>query len=501
MSEKLLDCDFENIENPEFLDVKEQARKFLYANGMGFSAVLDSAFNIVGNVFVFVGIVAVISTLSVWVVLIFVILVLLSAYVDSKVRKNYTKWDMEKVPIERKTSYMIDIIEDFSYGKDIRIYRAKNFLLKKISDVLNESNRFYAKQIKVLNKSKYFNSFITLIRDGISYSYLVHHVLRKIITISDFSMYVNAVAQFSNAMNDLMRSILDIQQFSGYYEALEKYLNIPATMREGKGMKGLDEDKLHIEFHDVSFRYPNQENYAVQHINLKIGAGEKLAVIGENGAGKTTFVKLLMRLYDPTEGYISINGVDIKDLDYDYYQSLLAAVFQDYKLFSFSIKENVDFGEESNDEIVVNEINQVGLKTKLDSLPNGIYTNLHKNFEADGFEPSGGEGQKIAIARALHKGAPIMILDEPTAALDPRAEYNIYQNFNQLVQGKTALFISHRMSSAQFCDKIVVFDKGRICEYGTHAELMEEKGLYEELYQMQAQFYVQEEEQENETVN
>ena len=159
MSEKLLDCDFENIENPEFLDVKEQARKFLYANGMGFSAVLDSAFNIVGNVFVFVGIVAVISTLSVWVVLIFVILVLLSAYVDSKVRKNYTKWDMEKVPIERKTSYMIDIIEDFSYGKDIRIYRAKNFLLKKISDVLNESNRFYAKQIKVLNKSKYFNSF------------------------------------------------------------------------------------------------------------------------------------------------------------------------------------------------------------------------------------------------------------------------------------------------------------------------------------------------------
>lgn len=493
MSEKLLDCDYENIENPEFLDVKEQAEKFLYANGMGFGAVLNSAFNIIGNIFVFAGIVAVISTLSVWVVLIFVILVLLSAYVDSKVRKNYTKWDMEKVPIERKTAYMLEIIENFSYGKDIRIYGAKNFLLEKISAVLNESNGFYANQIKVLNKSKYFNSFITLIRDGVSYSYLVYNVVRKMITIGDFSMYVNAVAQFSNAMNELLQSILDIQQFSGYYEALEKYLNVPATMREGEGKKDLEEDNLQIEFHDVSFRYPKQENYAVQHINLKIDAREKLAVIGENGAGKTTFVKLLMRLYDPTEGYISINGVDIKELDYEYYQSLLAVVFQDYKLFSFSIKENVDFGEESDDEVIVDELTQVGLKNKLDLLPNGIYTNLHKNFEVDGFEPSGGEGQKIAIARALHKGASIIILDEPTAALDPRAEYNIYQNFNQLVQGKTALFISHRMSSAQFCDKIAVFEKGRICEYGTHAELMEEKGLYEELYQMQAQFYVQEE--------
>lgn len=493
LAEKLLDCDYEKIEDSDFLDIKERAGKFLYANGMGFGMVLDSAFNIMGNLFVFVSIAAIISTLAVSVVCIFIILVLLSAFVDYRVRKNYTKWDMEKVPIERKTSYMLNVIEDFSYGKDIRIYRAKNFLLKKLSMTLNESNRFYGNQIRVLNKSKYFNVFMALIKDGISYSYLVYNVIANMITIGDFTMYVSAVSQFSNAMNDLMQSILDIRQFGGYYDALEKYLNIPTTMREGVGKKDLEHDNLCIEFHDVSFRYPGQKKFSLQHINLKIEPKEKLAIIGENGAGKTTFVKLLMRLYDPTDGYITVNGVNIKDLDYDYYQSLLAVVFQDYKLFSFSVKENIDFSDNPDDTIIERELAQIGMMDKIETLSNGINTNIHRNFEPDGFEPSGGEGQKIAIVRALHKRAPIIILDEPTSALDPRAEYNIYQDFNRLSQGKTALYISHRMSSAKMCDKIVVLKKGMICEYGTHTELLQKNGLYTELYHLQAKYYIQEE--------
>ena len=442
ISRKLLECDYENIENPDFLDVKERARKFLYANGQGFGVVLNSAFNILGNLFIFVSIVVIISTLSLWVVLAFVGLVFLSTLVDSNVRKNYTKWDLEKAPIERKTSYLLNVAEDFSYGKDIRIYSAKDFLLEKISHHMNLSNRFYEKQIKVLNQSKYFNSFMTFLRDGIAYFYLVFKVTAGAISIGDFSMYINAVSQFSSAMNDLLQSILDIRQFSGYYDALQQYLNVPSKMREGEKRTGIDTERITIEFDDVSFHYPGQDIDALRHVNLKIHPGEKIAVVGENGAGKTTFVKLLMRLYDPTNGCIRVNGVDIRTLNYDYYQSLLAVVFQDYKLFSFTVKENVDFGKENDDKIIIQKLNQIGLQEKLELLSKGIYTNIYKNFEEDGFEPSGGEGQKIAIARALYKEAPIIILDEPTAALDPRAEYNIYQNFNQLIHGKTAIYIT-----------------------------------------------------------
>lgn len=341
-----------------------------------------------------------------------------------------------------------------------------------------------------MNKSRYFNTFMTLLRDATAYAYLVYKVLAHVISIGDFSMYINAVTRFSGAMNELLSSILDIRQFSGYYDALDKYLNVPSTMREGEKRTDMDRNRLCIQFCDVSFRYPGQNSYALNHIDLTIRPGEKIALTGENGAGKTTFVKLLMRLYDSTDGCIKVNGTDIRQLDYDTYQSLIAVVFQDYKLFSFTLKENIDFGKGADENIVTRELCQLGLGSKLESMTRGIDTYVYKNFEEDGFVPSGGEGQKIAIARAVHKNAPVIILDEPTAALDPRAEYEIYQNFNQLVQGKTAVYISHRMSSARFCDKVVVFQAGSIRECGTHEELMENRGLYYELYSMQAQYYV-----------
>ncbi len=490
MAKKILDCDFERIEDPEFLNIREKASKFLYANGQGFGTVLTSAFNIIGKLFVFLSVVVIISSLSWIVVVIFIVLVLLSSIIDLKVRSNYTKWDMEKAPIERKTSYLLGIIENFAYGKDIRIYNARDFMLKRISKHLDISNKFYNNQIKVLNRSKYFNTLMSLFRDGISYVYLIYGVVTKIFGIGDFTMYLGAISQFSNAMNDLMQSLLDIRQFSGYYDALEKYVNIPSKMREGGTIRELDSKNYEIEFHNVAFKYPGQENFALKNVNIKISAGEKLAIVGENGAGKTTFVKLLTRLYDPTDGYITINNINIADIDYDLYQSLLSVVFQDFKLFSFSLKENIVFDDVVEDNCVVEVLKSVGLENKMNSLTKGIHTNIYRNFEEDGFEPSGGEGQRIAISRALYKDAAIIILDEPTAALDPRAEHDIYMNFNRLVDGKTAIYISHRMSSARFCDKIAVFKNGKIDEYGTHSELIATKGLYSELFNMQAKYYV-----------
>ena len=227
----------------------------------------------------------------------------------------------------------------------------------------------------------------------------------------------------------------------------------------------------------------------MQDINIRINPKEKLLLVGENGAGKSTFIKLLLRLYDPTDGEILLDGVNIKTIDYDNYIKLFSAVFQDFHLYSFSIKENVAMSNRASDEKIDCILRKVGLGDKIDGLKNGINTSLHKNLDEQGFEPSGGEAQRIAIARALCKDAPIVVMDEPTAALDPRAEFEIYEQFNDMTTCKTAIYISHRLSSAKFCDKIAVFENSHITEYGNHESLINNNGKYSELFNMQAEFY------------
>lgn len=489
MAEKLMTCDFESLEDPGFLDVKEKAHRILYAEGQGFGAVLDHAFNIAGKVFIFAGLVGVLSTLNIWMVLVFVALVLLNSAVESRVQKRYVSWDIEKAPIERRSAYLLNIIENFEYGKEERIYGLKDFLISRVAKHLGESDAFYKRQTRELNKSQYFTAVTSFFRDAISYIYLISKVIAGSIQIGSFTMYVGAVSQFSTAMNDMMSSIVNIRRFGLYYDELNKYINMPQTMREGEKTVDNETGEYTIKFENVSFRYPGSETYALKNVNITITPSEKLSIVGENGAGKTTFVKLLLRLYDPTEGRILLNGTDIREFDYDEYQNLMAAVFQDFRLFSFTLKENVCFDRECDDEVVIDCLRRSGFGNKLDQLPKGIYTNVYKNFEEDGFEPSGGEGQKIALARALFKDTPVVILDEPTAALDPRAEYEMYQNFNKMSEGKTTIFISHRLSSSRFCDKIAVFAGGEIKEYGSHDELYIKDGMYHELFDMQAKFY------------
>lgn len=489
MAEKLMTCDFESLEDPGFLDIKEKAHRILYAEGQGFGAVLDHAFNIAGKVFIFAGLVGVLSTLNIWMVLVFVALVLLNSAVESRVQKRYVSWDIEKAPIERRSAYLLNIIENFEYGKEERIYGLKDFLISRVAKHLGESDAFYKRQTRELNKSQYFTAVTSFFRDAISYIYLISKVIAGSIQIGSFTMYVGAVSQFSTAMNDMMSSIVNIRRFGLYYDELNKYINMPQTMRDGERTVDNETGEYTIKFENVSFKYPGSESYALKNVNITITPSEKLSIVGENGAGKTTFVKLLLRLYDPTEGRILLNGTDIREFDYDEYQNLMAAVFQDFRLFSFTLKENVCFDRECDDEVVIDCLRRSGFGNKLNQLPKGIYTNVYKNFEEDGFEPSGGEGQKIALARALFKDTPVVILDEPTAALDPRAEYEMYQNFNKMSEGKTTIFISHRLSSSRFCDKIAVFAGGEIKEYGSHDELYSKDGMYHELFDMQAKFY------------
>lgn len=277
--------------------------------------------------------------------------------------------------------------------------------------------------------------------------------------------------------------------FSNYLEFMELEGNnrkgdAPAEVRPGQGVE--------IEFKHVSFRYPNQNKYALKDINVKLAPFTRVAVIGDNGAGKTSFIKLLCRLYEPEEGQIMINGRDIRELDYRSYQKILSVVFQDYKLFSFSVRENILFSQDrEREEEIYQKAAYMGADAMLKALPQGLDTLLFKDYDAAGVNLSGGEGQKVAILRALFKESEIMILDEPTAALDPDAEKKIYESFQAFSKGKTAVYISHRLASARYCDKILVFKDGELCEQGDHESLMALGGEYKRLYQIQAGYYAE----------
>ncbi len=307
-------------------------------------------------------------------------------------------------------------------------------------------------------------------------------------------MLILYVACFERLTNSVQNMLHDAQAFilvARRQSTMFEFLDIKGSFYEGTlPVEKRSDNEYEVEFRDVSFRYPGREEYALRHFSLKLRIGERLAVVGKNGSGKTTMIKLLTRLYEPTEGVIYLNGVDIRKYNYCEYMRLFSVVFQDFSLFDYSIAENVAAGEEYDSAIVQDCLVRAGFGERLEELPKGIETLIGKKYDEAGIIFSGGERQKIAIARALYKDSPFILLDEPTAALDPVAEYEVYSAFDQMVEGKTAIYISHRLSSCRFCDDIVVFDQGQLVQRGSHGELMaDQEGLYHALYTAQSQYY------------
>ena len=309
--------------------------------------------------------------------------------------------------------------------------------------------------------------------------------------IGQVTQYIGAVSSLSNSVKGLIGALGDIKIEAEFLEPTFEFLSIPNAMYKGSlTVEKRRDRKYDVEFRDVSFKYPGTDTYALRHVNMKFNVGERLAVVGMNGSGKTTFIKLLCRLYDPTEGEILLNGINIRKYDYREYMNIFSVVFQDFKLFAFSLAQNVAASVNYDGERVISCLKEAGFGERLESLPNGIETGIYKDFDEEGVDVSGGEAQKIALARALYKDSPFIILDEPTAALDPVAEYEIYSKFNEIVGDKTAIYISHRLSSCRFCDKIAVFDRGSVVQMGTHDALVtDENGKYHELWYAQAQYY------------
>lgn len=379
---------------------------------------------------------------------------------------------------------------NYENGKDIRLYSAQKLIHEKMKVFVKGNyqdcdENFVKPNIKNYSWISVVNVFMLVA----VYIFIILKAYVGAITVGSIFIQINAIMRLYDALGSFLKQYNMLKAACEHFKYSIEFFALPEMKREGaKSIPA--HDNYIFRFENVSFKYPSSDELVLDEINLTIESGHRMAVVGMNGAGKTTMIKLLCRLYEPTEGRITLNGVDIREYDYSAYIDLFSVVFQDFKLFAFGLDRNVAVGDGIDDERLKETLVQSGLENVVDELES-LEVAIGKNFDEEGRDFSGGEKQKIAIARALYKDAPIIVLDEPTAALDPVAEYEIYAKFNQLIQDKAAIFISHRLSSCRFCHNIAVFDKGKIVELGDHDSLLEnEGGKYAELWNAQADHYV-----------
>lgn len=491
ISKHAMAMDFEHTEDPDALDQLNKAKEGITWYSGGVVNILNDFYNIILNICIlFCGSILVIKGCP-WLIVIQMAGLVFIAYFNFRNNEIQVKSFQELSRLNRRFGYYFYQVANFSFGKDIRLYDSVDMFSTRGQEENNKMYHVWKKQALGTMKNNQYVNIVNTFRDSISYFYLGFLALMKRITVGDFTMYVSAASTFYWAMYRVVTNVQEVTKHCSYIAEYLVFMEYPAVMP--KGNMPVPQQAHTIEFKDVSFKYPRSEEYVLHHVNLTLHPGEHLSIVGLNGAGKTTFIKLLCRLYDVTEGEILLDGRNIKEYSDAEYRKVFAPVFQDFQLFAFSLKENValDKSDSVSEEEIQRALQLSGVYEEAVKLEQGIDTIIYKSFDEKGTDLSGGQRQKVAISRALYKNAPVVILDEPTAALDPVAEYEIYKKFNDLVGGKTAIYISHRLSSCKFCDKIAVFAEDHIKEYGTHSELIEKKdGIYAEMFAAQAQYYV-----------
>lgn len=454
--------------------------------------IVYSGFGMIENLLGYILFGSVISFASPWLVPILTV----APIVNILSVKAYDKWEYahrsKMTDLNQKLGYVEELPDDFATAKDIRIYSMAAWLRECYRDLSEQRAKWDRTTVKKSFLSRIADLIVILIRDGGAYALLIHMFYIGDIGIDEFVLYFAAISSFVswvggiiscwNKANTVSLKLCDFREFVDYPE-----YDGSGAAKAADYMNTVPE----IEFRNVSFRYDGAEQDTIHNLSLKIKSGEKLALVGPNGAGKTTLVKLLCGLYRPTSGEIFFNGIPLSDFKREDYYKLISPVFQEIRTAFFSLTETVSGKSMADTDMEKAEscIRQAGLGAKIDALPDGIHTKLNKKVNQNGTELSGGEAQKLMLARALYKDAPLLILDEPTAALDPIAESKIYTEFNVMAKNKTSLFISHRLASTSFCDRIILLENGNITEEGTHQALIAANGKYKELFDIQSCWY------------
>ncbi|MEG1710194.1 MAG: ABC transporter ATP-binding protein [Clostridia bacterium] len=488
-SDKLIAMEYKYMEDANFYNKYFKALGSVSGGNNGVEGIYHVLFELPAYIITAILMSVFIGLANIWILLALIINIIVVVWILKKSHDYEYEQKDNVAKFYRKMNYFNRMTNDFKAGKDIRIYNLKE-RIKSNYDIEVIGYTKLLKQIKMKQfKIGFFELLTLFISDVVTYGILTSSVITNKMGIDDFSMYIAAILALSVTLKTVALKLQKIyaegEDVRDYFKFLDEDMYIKGGNR--KAIKG---DTLEIKFVDVSFKYPETEKYILSHLNFTINKGEKLAIVGINGAGKSTIVKLITGLFDVTEGDIFINGISIKEFEKKELFKMFSVVFQDYNILAFTLKENIaSSSDEIDEKRVIEALDKVGLSKKVKQMKNGINSMMHKNIEDDGEELSGGESQKVAIARALYKDANMVIMDEPTAALDALAEAAIYNDFSELVKGKTAIYISHRLASTKFCDKIALFDKEGLKEYGNHEELMALKGEYYNMFMVQGKYY------------
>lgn len=489
MSIRTLEMDYEILERPETQDAAEKASRYL-GNWSGAMGLVNRGFYFLQYLLSFLIASTIIFTVN-W-LLIFVIcfLSIFKIVAENKNQKREKRELTDKTPpIWRRINYATTIASNLTIGKDLRVYAMDDFINQERNLATNEYIDIYNKNSKKNVLYKIFTNFITLFDTLFLYGFMIDQVINHGMDIAVFTFMVSSVYTLTNSLQSVirengyvLRNSLETKEYRQFMEM--DYVKANET-------DDIIANEVEVEFQNVYYSYYLQDGYVLEDVSFKIKKGEKVALVGYNGAGKTTLVKLLSGLYHPTKGRILINNIDISTLKRESLQKLISLVFQDALMYAFEVAENVAMKTSENVDYdkAQDILKLVELDKKVDKLPNKIKTCITRELDETGIELSGGENQKLALARAMYKNAPLYVLDEPTSAMDALNEAHMYQNFNKIIQGNSAIFISHRLSSTKFCDRIIFIDKGKIKEVGTHDELMRIDGEYKKIFSMQANYY------------
>lgn len=460
------------------------------------SNLINRTVSIIINILCFVLYSGVIGSLNLFMLAVVIILSLINCYAQDYGMKYYESVRKESAELNSKYYCIRGNMGNTSMAKDVRMFDMDNWLSKLRDNIIGKITDFNIKKGKVTSRVEKIGFLISMLCDMTVYIYLINKAVQGSITAGEFVMYFGAVAGFSSFVGNIIHDMLELGNAAKKADDIRKCFDLPdEQMDDGEGTKEL-KIPLEIEFRDVSFSYKSddedRENLKIfEHFNLKINSGEKIALVGVNGAGKTTLVKLLTGMYEPDEGCILINGIDRNRFARSEFYKLFSVVFQEYFILPFKISENVSLKRavDADDEKVLDALEKAGLKQYFDSRNITPERYITKSMHKNGIELSGGQNQRLLLARALYKDAPVLVLDEPTAALDPIAESEIYNSYVKYTDKKTAIFISHRFASTRFSDRIIMLEKGKVIEQGTHEELMQMNGRYAQMFEVQSSYY------------
>ncbi|MDD6632499.1 MAG: ABC transporter ATP-binding protein [Lachnobacterium sp.] len=493
LGERIMNLEYSYLENTYYLDLKERAI-FAVQNQSAIVAIITLIANTVQGVITLAGLMVILFTLGPVLMTVIAIGVVLMILIVKAASGTMVALMNRIIPINRIFGYYAGVAADKPAQKDLRLYHMDKLVTEKI----RQSNETTCDEFDVANRKMGLangaNGVITEFISAFTYGYVgirtISDMFGSRITLGSLTMYVSSAITFSSTIIQFGENLIGLWQNSQFLVPYQEFMALKEETIEDGGVP-MDDIVETLEFRNVSFTYPKAEKPVLKNVSFAVKKGEKISIVGLNGAGKSTLVKLICRMYKADSGEILVNGRDIYDYDYLSYMNVISAVFQDYKLFNFTIEENISCRESGADENRVNYlIDEVGMREKIDTLPEGIHSRFGKEYDEDGVELSGGQGQKIAIARALYKKSSMVILDEPASALDPIAEAEIYEKFNSLVEDKTAIYISHRMSSSVFCDRILIIDGGTVSDFDTHENLMKKTdSLYYKLFTSQAENY------------